>query len=467
MSLQTATSTRAIAIIISRIEPTAPQEVEARLLTQLGTQDDGHFRSVVETARAHPATLPIDSGRPADLTVAQSRLVETRIECAARALNAACPLQAGEHESAPHRGGLLIAPWQHLPAGTPIVTRTTNYATVHMAWPNLRAVNNELREAPPHIVLLGGDPNPCWKWDRPIPDNANAHALYNWITANLAAIFAASGFGFLSPFLTLAGTIAFQSPTLTDVFQIATCQAQKIAKTQGINQIISALSSMNQELQDTYLPAKQQIAGKTGQARVAKMNLARDVLISIVTTNRNNLGVLSTPGLGFEGLVPYVAGASVVLSLYQELSIVDSTVATPAQSSFITSMRDFAKEAQGHVNGEVGNIRSIRSGAIVMADVTRTLQRCSTGIAPTCVDIGSKLIGATWTDQITGESSGDKFTAGSRTRDDEIPGLVDQCRNEMEGHRRAIMTELDGKLKPLLDSAATFTNVPVPPPLPA
>ena len=382
-------------------------------------------------------------------------------------MNAACPLQPGEQETAPPQGGLLSAPWAHLPPGTPIVTRTTNYTTVHMAWPNLRPVNNQLLEAPPRITLLGGDPNPCWKWDRPLPDDANARALYNWITANLTAILAASGFGFISPFLNFAGTVAFKPVTLKDVFQIATCQAQKVAKAEDIELIVNALGSMNQELQDTYLPAKMAIKGTSGTERTNKMDSASRILVSILTTNRNNIGMLSTDNLGFDGLVPYVAGASVVLSLYQELSTVDSSAATPAQSSFITSMKTFAAEAEGHVKTEVNSIRSIRSGAIVMADVTRTLQRCSGGLAPTCVDVGTKLIGATWTDQITGESSGDKWTAGSRTTDAEIPGLVDQCRAEMEAHRNAIMSALDAKLKPLLDAAATFGKIPTPPPLPA
>ncbi len=467
MTLQIATSTRALAFIISRIEPTAPGDIEGRLLTQLGTHDDAHFRAAVETVRAHPTKLPMDTSRPADLTAAQRRLVDTKIECAVEALNAACPLHPGEQETASPQGGLLSAPWAHLPAGTPIVTRTTNYTTVHMAWPNLRAVNNELLEARPRITLLAADPNPCWKWDRPIPDNENAHELYNWITANLAAALAASGFGFLTPFLTFAGTVAFKPVTLKDVFQIATCQAQKVAKAEDIDLIVNALGSMSQELQDTYLPAKMAIKGTSGTERTNKMDSASRILVSILTTNRNNIGMLSTDNLGFDGLVPYVAGASVVLSLYQELSTVDSSAATPAQSSFITSMKTFAAEAEGHVNAEVQSIRSIRSGAIVISDVTRTIQRCSGGLSPTCVDVGSRLIGATWTDQISGESSGDKYTAGSRTTDAEVPGIVAQCRGEMESHRNTIMSALDAKLKPLLDAAATFGKIPVPPPLPA
>ena len=196
------------------------------------------------------------------------------------------------------------------------------------------------------------------------------------------------------------------------------------------------------------------------------MDSASRILTSILTTNRNNVGMLSTDNLGFDGLGPYVAGASVILALYQELATIDSSAPTPAKSSFITSMHDWAGEAELHVKQEVGSIRDIRNGAIGMNDVYRTITRCTgSGMSRTCVDVGERRIGATWTDQITGDSSGDKFTAGSKTTDAEIPGLVDQCRGEMEAHRQKIMADLDGKLKPLLDVAATFGKMPVPPAL--
>ena len=408
MSLQTARSTHAIVFIISRIEPTAPGNLEDRLLTQLGVHDDKQFRSVVETVRAHPTKLPIDTSRPGDLTAAQRRLVDIKIDCGVRELNATCPLQPGEQETASPQGGLLSAQWQHLPAGTPVVTRTTNYCTVHMAWPNLRAVNNELLEPTPQITVLAGDPDPCWKWDRPIPDDSNAHALYNEIITVLGAGLNLSGFGFVFPFLTWFGTLEFKAVSLKDVFEIATCRAQKVAKAEDIELIIDALSGMGQYLQDTYLPAKKKIEGTSGSDRKAKMDLARDVAISILTTNRNNIAMLSTDDLGFDGLVPYVAGASVVLSLYQELSTVDSTVATPDQSTFITSMKEFATEAAGHVQAEVNSIKSTRSSAIVISTITAEIDRCSVGINPTCVKIGDRVVGARWDDQISGESSGEQ-----------------------------------------------------------
>jgi hypothetical protein len=467
MAQQISRSTGAVVFIISRIEPTAPENLEDRLMAQLGVAGDERFRTAVRTVRANSTKFPVDNSRPADMTAAQRRVIDAKIDCAMSALNATCPLQPGEKETAASEGGLMSAQWQDLPAGTPLVTRTTNYATVHMAWPHLRAEKNDLVNHTLKFALLTDDPNPCWKWDRPIPDDSNAHTLYNWITTQVAAILAASGFNFLSPFLTFAGTVEFKSVSFKDVFQIATCRAQKVAKGMVIEAITGSLTSMNQELHDTYLPAKQQIQGKTGSERTKKMSDAYTIGYSILTTIRGNLGQLSGDDMGFDGLVPYVAGAGVVLSLYQELSTVDSS-GPPGQSSSITSMKLFAGEAAGHVQTAVGSIRSRRSSAIAMQNVYHDITHCAgMGASRDCVVVGSKLVGATWQDQITGESSSDTYTAGSRTPDSDIPGLVSQCQANMEAHRQKILSDLDAKLKPLLDMAAKFGQMPIPPALPA
>jgi len=461
----TATLTNPIVFVVSRIEPTAPPDLEDHLLAAIGVGNHEAFRSTLKSIRQHPTDLAIDSSRPADLTDAQRRLADIKIACALAALNQTCPLRPGEHETASPPGGLLSAPWQYLPVGTPIVTRTTNYSTVHLAWPHVTAVNNQLIDPEP-IRLRAGAANPCWTWDKPIPDSAGAHTLYNWITTMLSVSFALSGLNFLSPFLTFAGTVAFQAVSFKDVFQIATCRAQQISNTDHIDAISAALSGMNQELQDTYLPAKVKIAGTSGQARTNAMDNAARIAISIVTTNRNNISQLTVDNLGFDGLVPYVAGTSVVLSLYQELSTVDSSAATPAQSSYITSMRSFAGEAQGQVNAQVGNIRATRSGAIVFTTLTQDVNRCSGGISPTCITVGTRVVGARWDDQITGNSSGKNFTASNPT-DAEAAAYVSQCQQDMQKYVGQVMSALDAKLKPLVDAAAQFSNIPVPPALPA
>src|SRR5688572_32420646 len=107
MSLPTSTSTSAIAFIISRIDPAAPKDHEERLHARIGTQDHAEFRALVATVRGNPAQLAIDNGRPADLSTAQRRLVDIKINVALEALNELCPLQPGEQAIAASVGGLL------------------------------------------------------------------------------------------------------------------------------------------------------------------------------------------------------------------------------------------------------------------------------------------------------------------------------------------------------------------------
>ena len=466
MPTQTATVVDSSVFIIDRIEASASENHEHGLLTRLGVHDDDKFRSSVNTVRASPANLPVDNGRPVGLTAAQSRLIDVKIACGARELNATCPLQPGEQETTPVRGGLLSRSWQHLPAGTPVVTRTTNFWTVHVAWPGLRLVNNEVLEPTKPTLLATGAADPCWAWDRPIPDTADSKLLFNTISTVLSAGLSISGFGFLVPFLTFFGSQEFKAVSLKDVFQIATCAAQKVAKAQDIEDITNALSAMDQELKDTYLPAKLAIKGLAGSARTERMQHAEDIGISILTNKRGNLGALTGDDLGFDGLVPYAVQASAVLALYQELSTVDASVQTPAQSTYITSMKLFATEAADHVLHTVDSIKSTRRNAIVLVMHEGDITRCSGGLSPICVVVGRKIIGASWEDQISGASSGNKNYVGyTSDSDGRIQSYISQCRASMDEHATAVMQELDTKLQPLVDAANTFNKIPSPPPL--
>lgn len=467
MPTQSATSVNTSVFIIDRIEPSASASHERDLLAQLGVNDDEEFRALVSTVRANPTNLPLDNSRPGGLTDAQSRLLDIKIACGIRELNATCPLQSGEQETTPMKSGLLSEPWQHLPVGTPVVTRTTNYWTLHLAWPDLRFMNNEVLEPMQSTMLLAGAPDPCWVWDRPIPDTADSQLLFNMINTVLAASLAASGFGFLSPFLTFIGSQKFKALNLKDVFQIATCAARKVAKAQDIEDISNALHAMDQELNDTYLPAKQAIKGLAGSDRIREMQHAEAIGVSILTAKRDNLGALSADDLGFDGLVPYAVQASAVLALYQELSTVDASAQTPAQSTYITSMKQFATEASSHVLQTVESIKSTRRGAIVLVMHEGDISRCSGGgLARTCVVVGRKTIGASWEDQITGDSSGNKKYVGYTTDSDgQIQSYISQCRAAMDQHATAVMHDLGTKLQPLVDAANAFNKIPAPPPL--
>jgi len=106
MTIRTETCVDSSVFIIGRIERSASEDHEHGLLTRLGVHDDG-FRSLVKTVRASPTHLPLDNTRPGGLTQAQSRLLDITIACGVRELNATCPLQPGEQETAPIWSGLL------------------------------------------------------------------------------------------------------------------------------------------------------------------------------------------------------------------------------------------------------------------------------------------------------------------------------------------------------------------------
>jgi len=80
------------------------------------------------------------------------------------------------------------------------------------------------------------------------------------------------------------------------------------------------------------------------------------------------------------------------------------------------------------------------------------------------VTVGTKLIGAHWVDQITGDSQ--TFDGKRTDSDSTIQGKINECQNAMAQHRNPIMNKLQAKLQPLLNVANKFGDIPTPPPLP-
>jgi len=67
MPLQSATSLRATVVIISQVDPTAPDGFEEKLLSDLNVPADDPFGSSVAAARANQIALPVDRVVPSSL----------------------------------------------------------------------------------------------------------------------------------------------------------------------------------------------------------------------------------------------------------------------------------------------------------------------------------------------------------------------------------------------------------------
>lgn len=353
----------------------------------------------------------------------------------------------------------LSGSWQHLPVGTLVLSRKTNFSTIHIAYPQLHLADNEVVAIAPPTTERAAAVS-CWNWSTPIQNNSSQQYLLD--VAQLIGAIPEVG-AFLTPFLSVFATSMNTSISWDDVFQMATCAAEQISKQNDVAILQGSISALGQEINDTYLPAKKAISGTTGDERVQAMDHANDIGVAILTDIRSNLGGLSSDDLGKEAAVAYVAGVSVVVGLYQDLSTVDSSVSQPGDSTYIQSMQQYAGEALTTIQSLVSGVVSDRGAAIYLTDIYDPKTACSGGNSPTCVQTGETLVGAYWEDDIAGSQS-KNYTA--KTQPD-IDNEIATCTNDMKIYKSAILATLSTQLQPLIDAVTAMSQTPIPPPLPA
>jgi hypothetical protein len=265
-----------------------------------------------------------------------------------------------------------------------------------------------------------------------------------------------------TPFITLFADQASAGISWNDVVKTAKCAAQQISKENDVEILKGSLTALNNELNTTYIPYKNKIKGTTGDTRKSYMQDTYTWGSGIVTSMTSALGALSADNLGAAALVAYVSGAGTIIGLYQDLSTVDSAVSKPADSIAIVAMRNFAAQASKYVTDTVAALVAERSNAIHVVEETQPVNRCSGGMAPTCVQIGTRISGYHWEDAITGDYSG----TWKVHYDTEIDEKRSACGADMNKYKDPIITKLQGELAPLLKAAAAFTGATVPNPIP-
>jgi hypothetical protein len=155
-----------VTFIVEGITAEAPADYETTLLNSFTASPDATLAGSVKQLRGQKVSLPLQTTPDSPISEAEMRLIDVKVSCAMQDIEASFPLLPGEVSGGQPGKGLLSAEWQHLPAGTPVVTRTTNFRTIHLASPQLRFVSNALVSQRPAPKLMGS--NPCWGWDRPV-----------------------------------------------------------------------------------------------------------------------------------------------------------------------------------------------------------------------------------------------------------------------------------------------------------
>lgn len=442
-----------VTFIVEGITAAAPADYETNLLASISASPDTTLIDSVKQLRGKKAALPLQTTPDRPISEAEMRLIDVKVACAVQDIEAAFPLLPEEVIKGQPGKGLLSEEWQHLPAGTPVVSLETNFRTIHLASPQLRFVNNALvdQRATPKLTAN----NPCWGWDRPVQDDSATGYILNMINTLLAT----SEIGLMfTPFITLFADQASAGISWNDVVKTAKCAAEQISKQTDVELLKGSLSALNNELNTTYIPYKNKIKGTTGETRTRYMQDTYDWGSGIVTSMTSTLGALSADNLGAAALVAYVSGAGTIIGLYQDLSTVDAAVTNPADSVAIVAMRNFASEASSYVVNAVNGLIAERSNAIHVVEEIQDVNRCSGPPAPTCVKIGTRISGYHWEDGITGDYSG----TWKVRYDSEIDGQRAACSADSNKHRDPIIAKLRDQLAPLLKAADAFSGATIP-----
>lgn len=442
-----------VTIIVEGITEAAPADYETTLLASFTAASDATLADSVKQLRGKEASLPLQTTPGKPISDAEMRLIDVKVACAMQDIEAAFPLLPGEIVEGQPGKGLLSAAWQHLPAGTPVVTRTTNFRTIHLASPQLRYVNNALIDQRPTPKLKAS--NPCWGWDRPVQDDSAT----GYILAMINTLLATSEIGLMfTPFITMFSDQATAGISWNDIVKTAKCAAEQISKENDVELLKGSLTALNSELNTTYIPYKNKVKGTTGDTRTKYMQDAYIWGSGIVTSMTSTLGALSADNLGAAALVAYVSGAGTIIGLYQDLSTVDAAVSKPADSVAITAMRSFATQASNYVVSAVDALVADRSNAIHVVEETQPVNRCSGGLSPTCVQIGTRISGYHWEDAITGDYSG----SWKVHYDSQIDEKRSACTADMNKYKDPIIAKLKEQLAPLLKAAKAFTGAAIP-----
>jgi hypothetical protein len=442
-----------VTFIVDGITSTAPADYETTLLSNLSPAPNTVLADSVKQLRGNAASLPLQTTPDQPLSDAELRLIDVKVACALQDIEAAFPLLPGEVMEGEPGKGILSAEWQHLPAGTPVVTRTTNFRTVHLASQQHRFVNNTLMNKKPSLKLSSS--NPCWGWDRPVQDDSATAYIFEMINVLLGL----SEIGMVfTPFISMFADQATKGISWDDVVKTAKCAAEQVSKANDVEILKGALAGLNNELTTTYIPVKNKVKGTMGDARIKFMQDAYAWGSGIVTSMTSTLGALSADNLGAPALVAYVSGAGTIIGLYQDLSTVDAASPDPAKSSAIEAMRNFANVASAYVQQAVDGLVAERSNAIQLIEETQPVSRCSGGPAPSCVQIGTRISGYHWEDRITGDYSGTWKVNYDYQRDDKR----NACIADLNNYKSPVIAKLQNQLAPLLKAAQAFKGATIP-----
>lgn len=394
------------------------------LLRRLGKFRLYDFPSTNEYA-GHVASLSADAVSVVpeqdlpSLSGAKASLVAKAIDCARKQVYANYPLLPGESIKGEHFS-YLAAPYRNEPAGTGLLHQETTFADIYFFFDNTRVEGDRITYVSPARVLEKAAP-PRKLMVIDALALALGKALVSGIGSKIGAaigdqLLKAMGFDYVQPTAEVIKGIVHDE--LTSAY---------------ISQINGQIDGTKQWISSVYLPLKQRYQTKPDPRTLSELRSGLNDYANDLLTKA--IGVLRQDQYAKVGFGVYLVAVPILLSLYQELALIDENVKRPEDSPYADTVKLMAKSYADFGDATYTKLKDDRLARTSMAFQPRV---CSyAGGYATCSEAEWY-----WQDSYTQEYHG----FGLQNKDDTLDNAKARCDAEWEPHKQAALTRLDSDL---------------------
>ncbi|TXT41660.1 MAG: hypothetical protein FD135_64 [Comamonadaceae bacterium] len=341
-----------VPLVSQVLSPTPPQRYALALLNahwqKTGLPEAAQFDASHVLVEALPLATPAE--QPV-LTGHNGQLITLRQQCALREINASYPLQADEQVTQ-DSFSYLTQNWEQIPAGTAVLCRQTNQATLLFVIANARfdpaAATLELMPAqalvplsPPRPpMLLADNPAKSITADlaKKLAEQMAKEAFQGAIAQMAGGVIAG---GLASAIINGLFNLIF--PDKGDsVFDLYLKGLEKIVRCElaqsVVDQISGTLTSLRNELENVYGPARLSHNLQDPKDRKFLFNQLRQYESTFFIGAGGMLGTLQQKNYRMVSFPVFLLGAGMHLSILQEMANLDpsnkATDFNPLQSSY-------------------------------------------------------------------------------------------------------------------------------------
>lgn len=246
----------------------------------------------------------------------------------------------------------------------------------------------------------------------------------------------------------LFGQIPESLPSyFTEVYkEIERIMHEKIT-TNTINEIDGKINGLTRWVKNTYNPRK-----RVGEPKVALHDILQRQESGVVI---DMMGILTHSTYAEAALGVFVIGASMHLSLLQELALVDPSASSPSSSSYAISIQKYAKQYASHAQVTYDKIAARRTSGQYISGPSWKIGSCSGGrMIMRCTRT------LRWTDMFTGQT----FSPGS-VRDGisldrhKLDTLKNQGKKDIENYKKQLKIKLEASLNKPQASAVVWRKL--------